>query len=780
MRNPSSKRAAGFSLLEVLVAVVLLATGLLALAALQGSLARNSAEAKVRSRIVALMAAEMDNVRSSAYVNVATNATVTADDPDCDAPANDVELAACDVGLGYVEMTRTVTGFGSNASDDAFVEGAVPAGNTDAEFRNVVIDVKWDDVHGVRHTLNSRTVVSELALDSNSPIVDEDTANHVPPKAVVRQANPVTAGMIPIALGNGDSTAASNPTPELVGKNQNQTLVGTRFNVLTYTPSGSLAIIQQRIENEIIKCTCEYGAGGTNLGEIYRTSQWPAIWTGSRYDVHVPDPADKSAPGKVWSSGPKAGVTQSPLCQECCRDHHDDFANTTDPRFDPESTASAYGKFNDTNGTLGAVAPGSGTYVDSCRIIRVDGLWRVASDMYNRNLALLETETISSVQAKTGLPTTSATNKYTTYVKDYLQQYDGTSASAPTNAQSMFDDDARQLNLPEEVVIGAVSNSDSRYLHARGLYVDHLETLAREALTDALASRRANGQCLVGGTDLADCVLPYLPFTTVNLTEIAKWNASSTATLNVNNDGELATEPTQPKGGRTLGIKIGVADTEAKIRHSNSGVAVSTVVKGGIDDSDDQVLLTDEQTFNVGGTSTSNGDDFYVQINGGPANYVLWYIFPSDSQNCQGSVHLRQCSTNTTLPMSGSIRLESYSGEEMVTTAISGWQCQYNNKTVTVSDTSVQVPTFHNYEVSSISHGGTVTQVDNPGLTTEKTTIQFPSITTSNDNLNPIVIGLSDQVAPIPATKASCTAIEINNKGNKTYWIESVTWNKSW
>ena len=59
-------------------------------------------------------------------------------------------------------------------------------------------------------------------------------------------------------------------------------------------------------------------------------------------------------------------------------------------------------------------------------------------------------------------------------------------------------------------------------------------------------------------------------------------------------------------------------------------------------------------------------------------------------------------------------------------------------------------------------------------------TIQFPSITTSNDNLNPIVIGLTDQVAPIPATKTSCTATEINNKGNKTYWIENVVWNKSW
>ena len=93
MRNvPSQHARAGFSLLEVLVAVVLLATGLLALAALQGSLARSSAEAKTRSRIAALMAAEMDNVRSTIpYANVTTAAPVSANNPDCTAPANDVE-----------------------------------------------------------------------------------------------------------------------------------------------------------------------------------------------------------------------------------------------------------------------------------------------------------------------------------------------------------------------------------------------------------------------------------------------------------------------------------------------------------------------------------------------------------------------------------------------------------------------------------------------------------------------------------------------------------------
>ena len=39
------------------------------------------------------------------------------------------------------------------------------------------------------------------------------------------------------------------------------------------------------------------------------------------------------------------GATQSDLCQECCRDHHDNNGDTTNARFDPEASPQTYQKF---------------------------------------------------------------------------------------------------------------------------------------------------------------------------------------------------------------------------------------------------------------------------------------------------------------------------------------------------------------------------------------------------------------------------------------------------
>jgi hypothetical protein len=453
-------------------------------------------------------------------------------------------------------------------------------------------------------------------------------------------------------------------------------------------------------------------------------------------------------------------------------------------RFDPERTG-GYQKYNLNGSNTLVTVPdtSSAVYFDSCRIIRVDGIWRTASDMYARNFGLLETETVSGAKAKTGLPTTAATNAYTAFVKDYLAQYDGSVGTAPTNAQTMFDDVARGLNTPSLVTIAAASNTDFRYLHARGLYVDYLEDKARAVLADVVADTAAGGRCdqtTSPAKALADCVLPYLPFTSANLTEIAKWVASNTSVLTVNSGNLLVTNPEQPSGSRSIGTAVGTSDNTASARKSNSGVAVNTGAAftnlNGVDPSDDTAIATDVQPFQVGGTVNA-GPAFDVRVSGGGANpFVRFTILADIDQECMkpaGSDHHCVTSTGTTLPQAGSIKVSNYWLETTTSQSVTA-TCTNNQGNPASATATISVPTFHNYALTAASIGGvngTIGSAVNDAKKTEYTTVDFSGIT-ANDL---ILVTLSEQIgSPIYATITSCTT---NGGGNQ---INNVVWSKPW
>ncbi|MFL6593693.1 MAG: prepilin-type N-terminal cleavage/methylation domain-containing protein [Luteimonas sp.] len=777
--SSTNARSRGFTLLEVLVAVVVLAIGLVALAALQGSLTRNSAEAKVRARVAAMLSTRMDDLRSGGYGNLlpeGTAAPLTSTTGDCDPATPDaadwMDCARVQAGVGSLTTNQTITTWSGTANF-----AAAPAAPTVPQFKRLTLTASWSDATGSTHQLSLASDISPLALTSNViPPPDDLTVGGVGP--IVRTTDPATLGVIPIALNTSSVSASSNPVPELVGRNNNKQVVGTKFTVLNYTPSSnSGVVIQKRFENEVIKCSCRYGAGGTNLPEIYRTAQWPAVWGGQRYDVYKPSSAS-AAPGQTFDSGPNSGVDQSPLCQECCRDHHDN-ATTGVAKFDPERRDGATTKY-DLNGSnvLVPASTSGGRYVDACRVIRVDGFWRTASDMYSRQLGLLQTESIANVAAKTGVPTDSAIAAYTGFVKNYLKQYDGTTATAPTNAQSLFDGTSG-INVPALVTIGAVSNSDYRYLHARGLYVDYLEDGARSKLADVLADDGPAGKC-PAGSNVEDCVLPYLPFTAVNVTEIAKWLASNSSVLTVNSgnllpnpsDPTQVPDPTQPSGSRTIGKAVGTSDNTATIRKSTSGIAVNGVLTGlnGVDPTDDADVASDAQPFQVNGAQNA-GATFDVRVsNGAGANPFVWFSVSTDADRqclkpANADYHCVTSST-VTLPQAGSIRVGNYGVETTASGTIPNGKCSGQRQAITIDNW----PVFRNYAVVGASVNGAAGSISGPAndnRTSEYTIIAFTTIPANGL----ISVSLSEQAgSPTYAAIASCTT---NGGGNQ---IKTITW----
>jgi len=581
--------------------------------------------------------------------------------------------------------------------------------------------------------------------------------------------------VIPIAIGGGDATAASNPRPEVIGRKNNESIVGTRFDVLTYEGLTGAAVIQRRVETAAIACTCQYGAGGDNLGEIYRTAQWPALWTGEKYEVEVPT-GNPAAPGQALASGPASGVEQSPLCTECCRDHHDASANAS--KFDPVRT----GSYDHYDASMTAVAATSGNrYMEACRLIRVDGFWRTATDMYAKHFGLLKTTTVSGVEAKSGAPDATAVTTYQGQVKAYLANYTGAAANIADATTTEFPITSRTT-----ISITAPPTQDERYLHARGLYVDYLGTKALARINKA----RLAANC--PGGDLTECTLPYLPFTTINGTELSFWepqvsNTRNTDILYVATGSALVYNPLQPTRGRTnakAGASNGsTADAAAIMSRSNAGVAIADEVDPG----DAAAVANDKQGFRVIASGSGvTGETFRVRTIGLPQTSdtntsndpAMAWTNVTGTADCNASFANKQdkdpnnyrCDTYGALGIATSIRLTNYFREYTVAETMTA-TCSGQAVTGTVDR-----PTFSDFAVTSAVAGtasATSLAVANDKKTTESTVASFASIPSGT------VVDVTFSVTEtLKATISSCVATRKN--ANSAWTFSNIVWARSW
>ena len=760
-------RTRGFSLIEVMVAVVVLATGLIAMAALQGAVARNSADAKARTAVMAALTSRMSQIRQQPPA--AGKTWTTAD--------GWVSAAATQAGSTDLQVVETITQMSWNGT--SFVSAAVV--DPPASYIRATLQANWTGASGSK-SLNLASDISGQIYGEGGGYPAPDVSSSASKTPIVRQANPSnTPGVIPLVSGD-QATAASNPQPIKVGSNSNR-LVGTAFDVLNYIPEGGSAKIIKRFKTEVVKCRCKFGvgAGYSVAGE----PQWPTIWDGNTYKTY---PGSGAPAGVTANAGQDSAYVsqQSSECTECCRDQHDAVTNTTlESRFDPEATG--VNKYNLVSGALTVAA--SGSYVAACRVIKMDGIWKTAADMYARNFGLLETETDALGRAgATGLPTTAAKDAYTTFVKDYLAQYTGTTAVGPANGQSKFDEPARGLNVPTKITIPAPSDTDERYLHARGLYVDYLGTSARKAVGDAISS------CPTA-TPLAECILPVLPFTTINLTEMSRWVASDATVLSVNTTKSLFWNVAQPSAGRTTGKKAGNSNNVSTIRLSNSGVAVSDDITGGVDDNGDLVTYADSQAFQVTGGGNGGGlDTFNVKVAGGGNNPGVKSSLSVVGCKWEAGATAYVCSSSTSLPQTGIVTLSNYYRLDRFAETFNfpSGKCTPTNGNKAFAGGLLSIPAENghpsglpkliNQRVSGVTVNlspltGPWPPARNSGLATEETDVSIPSIPAPAAGVPAtIAIQLQDEAGYVTPTLSSCTFKETG--GTET--IVSVTWVEAW
>ena len=630
------RQVLGFSLLEVLVALVVLSTGILGISWLQVSLAKSTADAKMQSYAIGIAQAELERIRAETttiadYAALASKAAATV--------PGSVQATGVPFKLSSAVKTYNVLPDDSDscATYPCFEESATGSGDVSVPgYKHVVVTVTWtasDSASADDQSVAVSGNISKLGIGGMFDVMKERSSGSSGGPVVITSKASLgldAAGVIPIKTGGtgGEATAATNPKPIVDNTTGTATV---KFTLLNYQDGATgNVLVQRQTETEILSCKCEYGSFGVGVGDALSTAMRPTYWKGSYYSTPKSAATEGiTVPGSIAATTESYGtssrkIQQSANCDICCRDHHDPNTMVNKTKFDPyrADEHDHYIYPLDTSGNTTSIAEKvaatvGNVYAESCRVIKVDGVWSTAVDMNAEHVGLLATNQVATGSNLAWAPTAAAATSYSGFVNDFLAATllkagtPPTITKATTDAALLENKQVPSLNAPEKIGI-STNGATKRYLHERALYMDTLGTEATEYFDRLLENCTA--------TNKLQCVLSYLPFAPLNVTELATWTAEA-GKISITNNPLDASDVNEPRRGvvTTIAALNGELDTgTGRLFKSNSGLSFALPI-----DPDDGIDLTtypgarlsDSQVFqfNSGGDVDVDTDGDGVQ-----------------------------------------------------------------------------------------------------------------------------------------------------------------------
>ena len=612
------QRQKGLALTEALIAAAVMAFGLFGLAFLQMSLTRASADARAASLAAQVATEVIESER--AFTTPAQYMAIA-----------NITKSPRVVNNQTFEVSQTVRRFRYNpdpdgnlaTNDGAFsvVDNTLAMGST-PEFKEVAVNVAWVNTLGERKAIGLVDSISAATPQDGLAAAKSFNGERQSPQ--VRIHENTETGVIPIAVGQEDghdvATASSNPKPKQYAEGATGT---TKFVVDTYLRDQTNPLLQRKLDFAYASCVCKKGPKSTKASPAFA----PTYWDGLRYTLPE-QVVDK--PTGVRDTG----VDQDPqLCDTCCRDHHDELSASVNN--DPWRTSSDYTsgdhnhyKSGATVGSL-AMAGENDSYLESCRMVRVDGLYQVATDtrLEQFNLVRMSRPDDANVTMAPALMTS-----YAEFVKKYVTQaFKDKTSSYPIgglpNALEKADGAPTQLAWDYELAPNspyvpafldynrnnkvATVKDRTHYLNSRGIYIDWLSPKALERIA-----------CI--GQDDTKCtlyknmnILQMVPFVAVNLTQLSMWGSEQPAIATVRNDpvplvslkGGGKTSPFIR--GKVIMVGTGEANVYARMNRSNSGL----INTKPIDPEDASQVKVDYEEFTTAVSSGTTSPPAVFRIN---------------------------------------------------------------------------------------------------------------------------------------------------------------------
>jgi type II secretory pathway pseudopilin PulG len=573
-------------LIEVLVGIVIFALGMMALAQLQGSLSKASAEANARTVAINIAEEIVERLRTFSQVTASNSVDAFNNIRTPDTNPFPVQRG----GIDYT-VTQTVQDYYYNPDTGAFQTTKPDTRIVNPDLKRLELTVSWGGTGDAQQRFQIDASTSTSALGSGSvtlvDLISSFTTGsaakvvlngygdslYAPPVDYNPGENP---DIISIQLGHNKFKESTTPLPDVIRADE---LVETRFDVVTYSQNDLGATFLRREEFRAVSCQCTLripdaeGEGGRR----------PTVWDGGEYTE-----------GEYISNKPfgeSASQIQSQFCDMCCRDHHDGGSGSNDDPYDPGrslyrpfyGSAEYYGSEHgalagdhkhysrDRLGNMVLAAADGDLYLEACRMVRKDGFWRMAQDLRQEGLNAFPASYLDEE---------SEVDEYSDYVTDAVQAYelamgqygqyelDPPLLTLPGNMNPPLLFPASSYDNASEMAVGVLTEQQ---LRARGIYIDYMSDVLREKIN-----------CLDVGLSGESCEAPdvttaleIIPFYDVQVTWLARWNETpNNNPIDVTNQA-VADDNQHSRGRALLQDGFGYSTITSAVHTGNLGLTAT-------------------------------------------------------------------------------------------------------------------------------------------------------------------------------------------------------------
>jgi len=571
----------GFTLLEIMIAILIITIGLVALANLQGKLTRYSVIAKQRTIAMNLAEQQIETMHSFYTMDDTGAAACSVSQSGYDDLESCADGLSLSVGNMQFDLSWTIVSYVQNA------DGTTEVYTTDSnvyrsDLKTVTINVAWADGQGETQNIELVDIIDATSIFNTGRVSARVDSNALPRVPFDPDDFP---GVVEIALGGEKIKGSTTPKPEIINKGVN---VITSFDVVTFLTVGeNNAYLQRREEFEIVNCICTMDDG---VG----TGREPTVWDGTLYALGA------NVPKRTGSvSDNERG--QPDRCEICCNDHHDavgavDRYDNFRPAFSGDAGTFEFlgdhAHYQIINGEK--ILTGEGDdYVEACRFIRKDGLFKLATD--------LSLENIDVVRA--------------TYPVSFNTSYS-------TSVISFITDFAEEIYIPDyPYIVPDISYTAPWWLNWWGIWLDYAaeteQAASRGIYIDYMGSDLLKKiQCLQADgsgiySDYCDTFkdppwLEIMPFFDIDATSLANWNRGSSAIEVTNSPISDIDRASFSRGDVSLSQSFFNDDTyvAASIERSNTGLTDTNAI-----DPDDENESGEDMpvTVFIGGSPPATG-----------------------------------------------------------------------------------------------------------------------------------------------------------------------------